>query len=162
LVVGGAALLAAAYVLRLAASDVRVVEAYTLPFAVVLLGTGLFVVLRDRSRTTAALWPGLGLALLPSLPQALVEPGSVRALLLLAASVGVLVAGVVLRWRAPFVTGTLLTTVLAIRWAAPFVGDLPRWIPLAALGAALVLAGATWEARVRDTRAAVSYVRRLR
>ena len=100
--------------------------------------------------------------LLPSLPQPLGDPTSLRGLLLAIAAVAVLALGAVLRWRVPFVVGAVLTAVLVVRWAGPFVGDLPRWIPLGVVGVALVLAGATWEARVRDARAVVAYVQRLR
>ncbi|MGH1565609.1 SCO7613 C-terminal domain-containing membrane protein [Mumia sp. DW29H23] len=158
----GAALLGLAYVLRLAAADVGVVEAYTLPFGLILLGIGTALVLKDRARSTDVLWPGLTLVLLPSLPQALGDPTSVRGLLLALAAVAVLAVGAVARWRAPFVVGAVLTGVLVVRWAGPFVGDLPRWIPLGVVGVALVLVGATWEARVRDARTVVAYVQRLR
>ncbi|MBW9208728.1 hypothetical protein KV100_03600 [Mumia sp. zg.B21] len=158
----GAALLGLAYVLRLVASDIGVVEAYTLPFGIVLLAVGAVLVVRDAARSSDVLWPGLTLALLPSLPQALGDPASLRGLLLALAAVGVLAAGASLRWRAPFVIGGALTTVLVVRWAGPFVGDLPRWLPPGVVGVGLVLAGATWEARVRDARAVVAYVQRLR
>ncbi|WP_262852788.1 SCO7613 C-terminal domain-containing membrane protein [Mumia quercus] len=158
----GSVLLAAAYVTRLAASDVAVVEAYTLPFGLALLGAGIVRMRRERGATSTVLLPGLGLAVLPSLPGALTDPVSVRGLLLAAAGVALLGAGALVRTKAPFVVGAVLTTVLAVRWAGPLVGDMPRWLPLGLVGLALVLAGATWEARVRDARAVVAYVRTLR
>ncbi|MFC6150866.1 SCO7613 C-terminal domain-containing membrane protein [Mumia xiangluensis] len=158
----GAAMLALAYVLRLVASDVEVVEAYTLPFGVLLLAAGLLVMRRDPQRSSSVLIPGLSLGLLPSLPQALEEPTALRGLLLALAAVAVLAVGVSARWQTPFLAGAALTALLVVRWAAPVLGDLPRWIPLGVVGVLLVVAGATWEARVRDARAAVAYVRRLR
>ncbi|QMW64812.1 hypothetical protein H4N58_11180 [Mumia sp. ZJ1417] len=158
----GTVLLGTAYVTRLAASDVDIVEAYTLPFGLLLLAAGLLRMRHQRGQSSAALLPGLGLALLPSLPATLDDPASVRGLLLAAAGIGLLAVGTVVRQKAPFVVGATLTTLLVVRWAGPFVGDLPRWIPLGAVGLALVLAGATWEARVRDARAVVAYVRTLR
>ncbi|CAN5792211.1 hypothetical protein BH20ACT6_BH20ACT6_16790 [soil metagenome] len=38
----------------------------------------------------------------------------------------------------------------------------PRWVVLAAVGTALLGAGITWESRVRDARALVSYLGELR
>lgn len=158
----GSVLLATAYVTRLAASDVDVVEAYTLPFGLVLLGVGIVRMRREPSATSTVLLPGLALAVLPSLPGALADPVSPRGLLLAAAGVALLGVGALVRTKSPFVVGAVLTTVLAVRWAGPLVGDMPRWLPLGVVGLALVLAGATWEARVRDARAVVSYVRTLR
>ena len=68
--VGGSALLGVAYVLRLAASDVDVVEAYTLPFAAFLLAAGLWAMRKqDGLGSVRALLPGMALAMLPSLPR---------------------------------------------------------------------------------------------
>ncbi|WP_370614229.1 SCO7613 C-terminal domain-containing membrane protein [Mumia sp. Pv 4-285] len=158
----GSVMLGLAYVLRLIASDVDVVEAYTLPFGVLLLLAGLVVMRREPERSSDVLLPGLALALLPSVPQTLAEPTSLRGLLVALAAVVVLGVGVVLRWRVPFLLGAALTTLLVVRWAGPVVGELPRWIPLGCAGILLVVAGATWEARVRDARAAVAYVQGLR
>lgn len=158
----GSVLLATAYVTRLAASDIDVVEAYTLPFGLVLLGAGTVRMRREPSATSTVLLPGLGLAVLPSLPGAVADPVSSRGLLLAAVGVALLGVGALVRTKSPFVVGAVLTTVLAVRWAGPLVGDMPRWLPLGVVGLALVLAGATWEARVRDARAVVAYVRTLR
>lgn len=160
--VGGSAVLGLAYVTRLVASDIGVVEAYTMPFGILLLAAGVVRMVTDPRRSSSALLPGLGLVLLPSLPGALVDPTSLRGLLLALAGVVALAAGAIVRQKAPFHVGAALTTLLALRWAGPLVGDLPWWIPLGTVGLVLLLAGATWEARVRDARAAVSYVRGLR
>ena len=63
---------------RLADVGVDVVEAYTAPFAAVLLAVGVWALRRSEISTTRALGPGVTLALLPSLPQALDEPASLR------------------------------------------------------------------------------------
>ncbi|PJJ53647.1 putative membrane protein DUF2157 [Mumia flava] len=159
----GSVLLGVAYVLRLAAAGVDVVEVYTAPFAVALLvAGGVVMARRPGSRTSVVLLPGLVLATLPSLPGALEDPVGLRGLLLAAGSVAILVLGVVARWQAPFVVGSVLVTILVLRQVGPFLADVPRWIPLSVLGVALLAVGATWEARVSDARATAAYVRRLR
>ncbi|MGI8534934.1 MAG: SCO7613 C-terminal domain-containing membrane protein [Mycobacteriales bacterium] len=159
----GAAALGVAYVLRLAASDVRVVEAYTLPFATVLLAAGLLALRRNRSlRTWSALGAGLTLALLPSLPSVLADPTTLRGLLLGLGALGLLGAGAVLRWRAPFLMGGLVVAVVVIRNLGPYADAVPRWTLIAAAGLALLVAGVTWESRVRNARAAAAHLRTMR
>ncbi len=163
----GIAALALAYVLRLVASDVGVVEAYTLPFGVGLLGLGVWVTVRpeagrDPRRTLVAMGPGLLLTLAPSLPQALDDPTSLRALLLGAGSLAVMVVGIVRRWQAPFVAGAVVVTLLVLTNVGPYAWGLPRWVLIAAAGAVMLGAGVTWEQRVRDGRAAVRWVGAMR
>ena len=158
----GPALLGIAYVVRLAESRVDVIEAYTAPFAVALLGVGLWAMRREGAGTLRTLGPGVTLALLPSLPQALGEPTSVRALLLGLVSVAILTIGLMRRWRAPFVGGTTVTLLLVIANIGPWAMALPRWVLIAALGAAAIAVGATWESRVRNGRAVASYVSGMR
>ena len=102
----GSGLLGVAYVLRLAASDVDVVEAYTLPFAAFLLAVGLWTMRKEETiGSVRALLPGVALAMLPSLPQALDEPTSLRALLLGIGAALALAVGTWRRWQVPFVGG---------------------------------------------------------
>ena len=171
----GSALLGVAYVLRLAASDVDVVEAYTLPFAAFLLAVGLWVMrgsavrrpdpgtpTRDRPGSVRALLPGVVTAMLPSLPFALDEPTSLRALLLGIGAALALVVGVWRRWQVPFVAGALVLAALTLANVGPVALAVPRWILLAVVGAVLGGAGITWEDRVRDGRAAIRYVGSMR
>ena len=159
----GTALLGVAYVLRLAASDVGVVEAYTLPFSVVLLAAGAVAMWRNRSvRTRLALLPGLTLGLLPSLPSVLDDPTTLRGLLLGLAAAAVLAAGVVLRWQAPFLMGGFVVAVIVVRQLGPYSDAVPRWSLIAAAGLALLVTGITWESRVRQAKAAASFVRSMR
>ena len=159
----GSALLGLAYVLRLLASDISVVEAYTLPFATVLLAVG-YVRMRavPQLRTRVALTPGLSLALLPSLPAVLIDPTTLRGLLLGFAACGVLAVGVRMRWQAPFVAGTTLAMVIVVRHLGPYTDAVPRWVLIAAAGVVLLAVGVTWESRVRNARAAASYVETMR
>jgi hypothetical protein len=158
----GAALLGIAYVIRLADLGVDVVEAYTAPFAVALLAVGLWTMRNWDVGTVRALGAGVTLALLPSLPQALGEPTSLRALLLGVVAVGMLAVGLTRRWRAPFVGGAVVTFLLVLANIGPWALGLPRWLLIAAVGAVAIAIGATWESRVRNGRAAASYVSAMR
>lgn len=153
-----------AYVLRLVASDVGVVEAYTVPFALVLLGAGVWVLLRSEPprSTLVALGPGLVLGLLPSLPQALLAPASPRGLTLGLVSLAVLAVGVRLRWLAPFVAGAVLVGLLLLVQLGPVAVALPRWILIAVAGVSMLAVGMTWESRVRDGRAAARWIGAMR
>ncbi|MDO9377495.1 MAG: hypothetical protein Q7T56_01500 [Nocardioidaceae bacterium] len=161
--VAGSLVLGGAYVMRLLASDVGVVEAYTLPFAVALAVAGVLVLRRrPRTRSWAALGPALALALLPSLPAVLVDPTTLRGLLLGLGALAVLGAGVALRWQAPVVAGAAVTAVVALRHLGPYADAVPRWVVLAVAGLALLAVGITWESRVRQARAATLALRALR
>jgi hypothetical protein len=159
----GAISLATAYVLRLVASDVGVVEAYTLPFGLVLLAAGAWALRGERSTSSlVALGPGLTLVLLPSLPQALADPTGPRALLLGVAALLALVLGAARTLQAPFVLGGLVFAVLVVVNVGPYAFALPRWALIGGAAALLLAAGATWEDRVRDGRATVRYVGSMR
>lgn len=158
----GPSLLGIAYIVRLAESRVDAIEAYTAPFAVALLGVGLWALRRQELGTVRALGPGVTLALLPSLPQALEEPASLRGLLLGLVAVGFLALGLMRRWRAPFVGGTTVTLLLVLANIGPWAMAVPRWLLIAVLGAVAIGVGATWESRVRNGRAVASYVSGMR
>ena len=164
----GAVALAVAYVLRLVASDVGTVEAYTLPFGVLLLVAGVVATRRSDSRsgptgrTVVTLGPGLLLCLAPSLPLALADPTSLRALLLGLAALAVVAAGIVARWQAPFVAGSLVVAAIVLTNVGPYAWGLPRWVLIAVAGAAMLVTGVTWERRVQDGRAAVRWVGAMR
>jgi hypothetical protein len=158
----GSVLLGIAYVVRLADSGVDVVEAYTAPFAAVLLAVGVWTLRRPGLGSVRALGAGVTLALLPSLPQALDDPTSLRALLLGLVAVGLLAVGVARGWQAPFVGGAAVALLLVLANVGPWTLGLPRWILIAALGIVALTIGATWESRARQGRAAVSYVTAMR
>ncbi|GAA3548499.1 hypothetical protein AFL01nite_23610 [Aeromicrobium flavum] len=156
-------LVGAAWVARLAASDVGTVEAYTAPFAVALLAAGAWRLHADpASRTWTALTPGLTLGLLPSLPQAIDEPTGLRALLLALVAAVVLLTGVVLRWGAPVVAGAAVLLVLVLVNVGPTAFALQRWILIAIAGVVLLVVGTTWEKRVAEGRALVARIAALR
>lgn len=160
----GGLLLAAASWVRLADLGVHEPEPYTLPAAVALLVVGV-VQLRRRpgGDTVRTLGPGLGLALVPSLLWVLDDPTTPRSLLLGLACIGLVVAGLQLRWTAPLLFGAVVGAAIVLRSAAPYVGDaVPRWATIGTAGVLLVALGITWEQRVREARLLVGYVRQLR
>ncbi|GAA2400167.1 hypothetical protein GCM10010404_67450 [Nonomuraea africana] len=146
-----------------AALEVRVLEAYTLPFAALTLAVGGW-----RARGTAlsswlAYGPGLALAFGPSLLQ---EATPLRAFALGAAALAVTLAGAWRRLQAPALMGGVTVAIVAVRELAPWIADLmgavPRWVPMALGGLLLLVVGATYEARKRDVRRLRDAVARLR
>ncbi len=160
----GGALLTAASCVRLADLGVREPEPYTLPTAVALLVFGVVQLRRGAvDSSVAALGPGLGLALTPSLVWVLDDPTTLRSLLLGLACLGLVVAGLQLRWTAPLVFGCAVGAAIVLRSAAPYVGDaVPRWATIGTAGVLLVALGITWEERVREARMLLGHVRQLR
>ncbi|MGI8900563.1 MAG: SCO7613 C-terminal domain-containing membrane protein [Nocardioides sp.] len=160
----GGLLLAAASWVQLWEVGVREPEPYTLPSAAVLAVVGLVYLRRHPQRSTSAgLGPALGMALVPSLLWALTEDAGLRALLLGAACLGLVVAGTRLHWTAPMTWGAAVGGILAVRLAAPYVGDaLPRWVLIGGAGTVLIVMGVTWERRLLEARQMLGYVRRLR
>jgi len=159
----GGLLLAAATWVRLAQLGVHAPEAYTLPTAVVLSAVGLWRLRRDDAAATLTmLAPGLTLATVPSLLAALDEPFSLRALLLGAACLALVLAGVRLRLSAPLVVGSVVGTLLVLRELAPYAATVPPWLLIGLSGTLLTVVGVTWESRMRDLRTASKYVGLLR
>ncbi|MFE3451172.1 SCO7613 C-terminal domain-containing membrane protein [Nonomuraea sp. NPDC059194] len=159
-----AGVLVAGEVVAVAASfGVRVVEAYTLPFAVLLLVVGWWRARGGEMSSWPVYAPGLALAFGPSLVQ---EATPLRALLLGGAALVVTLAGARWRLQAPTVMGGITVAVVAVRELAPWVAELfgvvPRWVPMALGGLLLVVVGATYEARKRDMRRLRDAVARLR
>lgn len=159
----GAVLLGVGYVLRLVASGVGTVEAYTLPLGLVLLGGG-YVAMRRRPElaTWTALLPGLSLSMLPTLPFVLVDPVTVRGLLLGAGALTALGVGAHRRWQAPFVFGAAVLAAVVVHHVGPYAQAVPRWSLIGTTGIAMLAVGVRWEARVRDAHAVTTYVRSMR
>ncbi|MDG4833114.1 hypothetical protein O7627_27965 [Solwaraspora sp. WMMD1047] len=160
--VAAGAELAGAWLL-LAAGDVAVLEAYTLPAAGLGLLAGWFAV-----RTWPGLnsWigygPGLAAALLPSLASVLAAGEQPWRRLLLGA--GALVAVLLgARWRrqAPVVLAGGTLAVLACYELVIVWDRLPRWAFLAAGGFALIGLATTYERRRRDVARLRSAVGRM-
>lgn len=159
----GSAALGVAWVMRLIASDVDTIEAYTAPFAAVLLGAGLWAMRGNpQLRTMIALTPGLTLALVPSIPQALADPTGPRALLLVLGGLLALGVGIWRKWQMPFVFGSIVLALLVVWNVGPLANGLPRLIIFTAAGVILSGLGFTWEKRVQNAKSAVQYVQNLR
>ncbi|MFI6817131.1 SCO7613 C-terminal domain-containing membrane protein [Nonomuraea sp. NPDC050328] len=158
----GTGFLLAASWIRLSAEGVEVVEAYTLPFALVLLGLGWW---HARGRVMSS-WRVYGSGLLLAfVPSVLAEPTPVRSLMLGAAALVVTVSGARMRLQAPALLGGVTLAVVAVRELSPWIADLvsvmPKWIPIAVGGLALLAIGATYEARLRDVRRLKAAVTRM-
>ncbi|MEU9523010.1 hypothetical protein [Streptomyces sp. NPDC048224] len=142
---------------RLAAWDVDVPEAYTLPVTVPALVVGL---LRRRRDTAVSSWTaygaGLSVTLVPSLLAAWDDPYWLRPLLLGAAALAVTLVGARHRLQAPLVLGAGVLALVTLHELAPYlvqvVGALPRWAAPALAGLVLLVLGATYEQRLRDAR----------
>jgi hypothetical protein len=159
----GAVAFVVAYVLLIVDSGFSFVEAYTLPLGALALAAGIYAAHRKPEVSTwLLLGPGLALALLPSVPQALVDPTDLRALLLGLGGVVTLLLGVKLGWQAPFISGAVIVTLLVLFNIGPYANAAPRVVVIAAVSAVLLGFGITWEDRVRDGRKLVRYVRSMR
>ena len=159
----GGLLLASATWVRLADIGVDTPEAYTLPSAMALLTVGLVHLWRNPGASTmTALTPGLLLALTPSLLWVLVDPGTLRSVLLGAACLGLVLVGIRVHWTAPVVHAAAVGTLLVLRHATPLAEAVPRWALIGTAGALLVAVGITWEQRLREARTLAGYVRALR
>ncbi len=157
----GTGLLLSATWVRLADLGVTTVEAYTMPLALALVGFGLYRMRRDGAGSLTSLSPGLGLLVVPSLLVALVEPVSPRALLVGLGCAALIAAGASLQWNAPLLVGAGAGLLLVLREAA-YAQLLQQWVVIGLVGALLIVAGVTWESRVRELRLATGYLRRLR
>jgi hypothetical protein len=153
----GTALLLLASWLRLGADEVTVVEAYTVPCSLILLGSGWW---RRRRGTPVSSWAaygaGLSFTMLPSLVAVYSDTEAWRSPALGALALAVLVAGARFRLQAPTAIGAVVVAGVAVRELAPYVSEMllavPRWVPIAVGGLLLVVIGATYEARMRDLR----------
>ncbi|MGI8809888.1 MAG: SCO7613 C-terminal domain-containing membrane protein [Acidimicrobiales bacterium] len=137
----------------LAVLDVTVVEAYTLPAAVVAIGVGA-IARRRMSELSSwpAFGPGLAIGVLPSLALALSTGGAARPLAVTAASLVVVLAGARSRLQAPLVLGggALLVVGLDALW--PVAAQVPRWVAIGTVGITLLWLGATAEHRLDQVR----------
>ncbi|MFE6828692.1 SCO7613 C-terminal domain-containing membrane protein [Streptomyces sp. NPDC057690] len=152
-----AALFVLASWVRLAAWQVGLPEAYTLPVTVPALLVGA---LRRRRDPAASSWtaygPGLTVTLLPSLATAWSDVEWTRPLLLGAAGLLLTLLGARHRLRAPLVLGGAVLALVTLHELAPYLVQvtdaLPRWVPPALAGLLLLALGATYEQRLRDVR----------
>ncbi len=152
----GTALLLLASWLRLWAGEVTVVEAYTVPCSLVLLGFGWWRRRSTHVSSWAAYGAGLSSTMLPSLVAVYADAEWRRSMVLGVLALAVLLAGARFRLQAPTMIGGVVLAGVAVRELAPYVSEMllaaPRWVPIAVGGLLLVVLGATYEARKRDLR----------
>lgn len=162
-----AVLFVAATWVRLAASEVSVPEAYTLPVTVPALVIG---VVRRRRDPQASSWtaygPGLAATLLPSLAVAWTDPEWLRPLLLGVAALVITLLGAKYRLQSLLLLGGAVLALDTLHELTPYViqvaGALPRWLPPALAGLLLLVVGATYEQRLRDARRLKDVLGRMR
>ncbi|TXS14654.1 hypothetical protein EAO70_24660, partial [Streptomyces sp. adm13(2018)] len=162
-----AALFLLAAWVRLAAWEVTIPEAYTLPVTVPALAVGFLRRRRDPEASSwAAYGPGLAATLLPSLVAAWTDPEWARPLALGLAALAVTLLGARFRLQALLVLGGAVLALDGLHELAPYVvqavGALPRWLPPALAGLLLLAVGATYEQRLRDARRLRDRVARMR
>ena len=159
----GVLLCSAGNTVYLSASDVSVVEAYSLPLAMLALGVGLVRLRRQpRSPSWLTVGPALSTGLLPSAFATIGDASLVRPLLVLAAAAAVMVLGIRLRWQAPFLSGALAACVVSVAQLAPYAVGVPRWVSFGAVGATLLVLGFRYEQRRRNATSAAHWVAALR
>jgi hypothetical protein len=161
-----AVLLTASSWVRLVLADVDAPEAYTVPAGVALLALGYLRRRRDPGHGSwQAYGSGLSLVLVPSLLRAVTDSGNARPLLLAVVAAGVVAVGAVRRLQAPLLLGAVVLAVDALVQLAPYLVEayqvVPRWVTIGSLGLLLLVAGATYERRVRDLRRVGRHVARL-
>ncbi|MEU5323292.1 hypothetical protein AB0G67_42050 [Streptomyces sp. NPDC021056] len=142
---------------RLAAWEVDMPEAYTIPVTVPALVVGFLRLRRDPLTSSwTAFGPGLAATLLPSLAAAWTDPHWTRPLLLGLAALSLTLLGAGHNLQAPLVLGGSVLTLDALHELAPYIAQvtdaLPRWVPPALAGLLLLALGATYEQRIRNVR----------
>ncbi|MDA1366412.1 SCO7613 C-terminal domain-containing membrane protein [Glycomyces algeriensis] len=142
-----------AWWLWLAALEVDILECFTAPPAAIVFFIGLW---RLERRPETGSWSTLALPILvgigPSLVLALNDGDELRRVGVGAAAIAVIIAGLVRRWQAPLVLGSIALAVLVVNELLLLRGSIPVWVPPAIGGAILIAAGATFEQRRRDLR----------
>ena len=144
-------------------SNVRVVEAYSLPLAALIALVGLVRLHREPSTPSwLTLGPALSAALLPSAFVSTTDDFLFRPLIVLAVGAFVLVAGVMTRWQSPVVVGSVTVLIVTVAQLAPYADSLPRWLTFGTLGLLLLVLGARYEQRRQNARQAARWVAALR
>jgi hypothetical protein len=160
-VAGGFELLA--WWLLLTSRGVRLVEAYTVPLALVALLAG-WAALRSRPdlRSWVAFGPALVAGFGPSLAVVLGAEGvPLRRLILGVAALGVVWLGAIAHRKAPVVIGGVVLALVALHELVLLWQRVQGWIPLAVGGALLLGLAITYERRLRDLRRLRSAIGRM-
>jgi hypothetical protein len=151
--VPGVALLAAALWDWLGANGVRLVEAYSLPLAALLLLIGAVQLARDpQASSWIVAGPAVVVGLVPSALVATTDAQPLRTVLVLVAAAGIVIAGLVMRWRAAVIPASMCLGMVVVAQLAPYAVGAPRWLTLGTLGLILLSLGARYERRMHDVR----------
>ncbi|WP_431277801.1 SCO7613 C-terminal domain-containing membrane protein [Leifsonia poae] len=141
-------------------------EVVTVPLALGLLVHGWFRMRGSELRSWPALGPGLVVLLIPPLIADYGPSVLWRAVALGVVALAVLVAGLLLRWQAPFVLGGVVLIWHAIAQLWPWISDLyetvPWWLWLGIGGAILIALAARYEHRIQNARSIVASISALR
>jgi hypothetical protein len=135
----------------LADAGVEIVEAYTAPQALLLVG---IAALRLAGRPDVSSWPilgsGLSLLTLPTVLQLAEEPADL-ARLVVAVVLGAVLVGAGRTWmlQSPLVIGVAVCAAAALTQHAVVTDTLPRWLLLASGGAVLLWLSISYEAQRR-------------
>lgn len=158
----GTVSLSLSWVSLMDAVEVSVVEAYTLPVGAVVVAGG------ERARrwwprlTSWVLAPGLAIAALGTMSGVAADrEGVTRWVSLLICGAGVAAIGGRWRLQAPLLIGTAATVFAALSQLGPWAVGLPRWLTIGTVGAALLVAGARFEAVRTGVRRASTALRQL-
>lgn len=142
----GVIALTAALWVQLAAREIGLIEAWTLPAAAMFAGIGAVQWARDRGAPTwLTMAPALGLGLFPSLVVGVGGDSLLRLTTVTLAAALILVVGVAQRWQAPVVLAAIALGVVAWTQGGPLVAYVPGWLLLVGSGALLLAVGITWE-----------------
>ncbi len=144
----------------MADAGVQTIEAYTLVAAALLAAVGVWWLTEDREvRTLTALWPAVSVGLVPSILALAGDPSHTTRTVVLVVVAGLLAAGgLAARWLAPTLAGGVTAIAVALIQLAMLVGQLPRWIAFAAVGALLVALAATYERQRQRMRVLSSHL----
>jgi hypothetical protein len=141
-------------------ADADTLEWYTVPPALVLLAIGILA-WRNRS-SWIFLGPGLLLGLVPSTLAADTTDDWLRATLVVAVAVLLILVGVRGSLQSPFVIGSAVVAKIAVAQFLEVAPLIPRWITLATAGLILLTTGATYERRLAQTKQAARWISSLR
>ncbi len=134
-------------------AGVTVIEAYSGVPALTTLGVGLWWLSDDaRMRTFAALSPGLGLLVLPSVVALALDVNHVARTLAMTGGILLLAWwGVKARWFAPVIAAAVGAASVSVTQVIGSSTVVPIWISLGTVGALLVTLAATYE-KLKDLR----------
>jgi hypothetical protein len=137
----------------LAAADVELMEAYTLPAGAAALSAGIARHrLVPRTGSWIAYGPAITTVLGPSTALAVVQGGALRPVTVTAAGLLVVILGARSRLQAPLVLGGCALVALAVDILGPVAVRVPRWTALGAAGLVLLWLGSTAERRLAEAR----------